>query len=245
MPSPGAPFLTAEWRYLAILNYEVDPEVLRPLLPRGTEIDAWRGVTYASVVGFLFLRTRLLGVPVPFHRDFEEVNLRFYVLRKGEEGWRRGVVFVREIVPRRAVAALARWVYGERYVALPMRHVLALRDGAPEPDGEVGYAWRHRGRWNEMRIRTRGRAEPLREGSEEEFVTEHYWGYTAQRDGGCVEYRVEHPRWNVWQASEARFDCDVAALYGPQFAPLLGTRPRSAFVADGSAVAVRRGVRVA
>ncbi len=47
-------FLTAEWRYLAMFNYEVPPELLAPLVPRGTELDSWQGKVYVSLVGFLF-----------------------------------------------------------------------------------------------------------------------------------------------------------------------------------------------
>jgi uncharacterized protein YqjF (DUF2071 family) len=238
---PAPPFLTAEWRWLVMLNYEVDPALLRPLVPPGTELDAWGGVTYASVVGFLFLRTKVLGIPIPFHRDFEELNLRFYVRRRGPEGWRRGVVFVKEIVPRLAIAAVARLVYNENYVALPMRHRTEL---SVETGGSVEYGWRSGGRWSSVRAEVRGPARPLVEGSEEEFITEHYWGYAAQRDGGCVEYRVEHPRWSVWRAESAALDCDVAALYGRRFAETLSAAPRSALVADGSPVVVRRGRRL-
>src|SRR6185503_10439864 len=105
---------TAHWRFLMMLNYEVDPSVLHPLVPRGTELDTWHGRTYASVVGFLFLDTRVLGLAIPFHRDFEEVNLRFYVRRREAEAWRRGVVFIKEIVPRWAIATVARVAYNER-----------------------------------------------------------------------------------------------------------------------------------
>ncbi len=238
---PRAPFLTARWRWLAMLNYEVDPALLRPLVPAGTELDAWDGVTYASVVGFMFMDTRVLGVPIPFHRDFEELNLRFYVRRKGPEGWRRGVVFIKEIVPRFAIAAVARVVYGENYVALPMRHRLEI---ATETGGTVEYGWRLGGRWCSVRATVRGPAGPLAEGSEEEFITEHYWGYARQRDGGTVEYQVEHPRWNVWRAESSSLDCDVAALYGPAFAAPLSAAPRSALVADGSPIIVRQGRRI-
>ncbi|HYR11042.1 MAG TPA: DUF2071 domain-containing protein [Longimicrobium sp.] len=238
---PAAPFLTAEWRWLAMLNYEVDPALLRPLVPAGTELDAWGGVTYASVVGFMFLDTRVLGIPIPFHRDFEELNLRFYVRRKGPEGWRRGVVFIKEIVPRFAIAAVARVVYNENYVALPMRHRLGID---VQTGGMVEYGWRLRGRWCGVRATVRGPAGRLAEGSEEEFITEHYWGYARQRDGGTVEYQVEHPRWNVWRAESSSLDCDVAALYGPAFAEPLSAPPRSALVADGSAIVVRKGRRM-
>ena len=235
-------FLTAEWRWLAMLNYEVPPALLRPLVPAGTELDEWGGVTYASVVGFMFLRTRVLGIPIPFHRDFEELNLRFYVRRKGPEGWRRGVVFVKEIVPRFAIAAVARWVYNENYAALPMRH---RNEVGPETGGSVEYGWRHRGRWCALRASVAGPSAPAAEGSEAEFITEHYWGYARQRDGGTVEYQVEHPRWKVWRAESATLDCDVATLYGPAFAECLSAPPRSALLADGSPIVVRKGARIA
>ena len=238
---PAPPFLTAEWRWLLMLNYAVDPALLRPLVPAGTELDAWSGVTCASVVGFLFRRTKVLGIPIPFHRHFEELNLRFYVRRKGPEGWRRGVVFVKEIVPRVAIAAVARWVYNENYVARPMRHRVTM---SGEAGGSVEYGWRTDGRWASVRAEVRGPGQPLVAGSEEEFITEHYWGYARQRDGGCVEYRVEHPRWNAWRAESAVLDCDVATLYGPAFAEPLAAPPLSALVADGSAIIVRRGRRI-
>lgn len=245
-PSAARPFLTAEWRHLAMLNYEVDRSLLDPLVPRGTELDTWDGAALASMVGFRFLDTRVLGLPIPWHRNFDEVNLRFYVRRKGEDGeWRRGVVFVKEIVPRAAIAVVARVRYNEPYVALPMRHCVNM-DGADEGRaGSVLYEWHHAGQWHRIFACTDGPPAPSEPGSEEEFVTEHYWGYTAQRDGGTKEYRVEHPRWNVWRATETSFDCEVAALYGAGFVEGLSCKPRSAFVADGSAVSVLSGVRVA
>lgn len=237
-------FLTAEWRHLAMINYEIDPGALLPFVPRGAELDAWDNRTFVSVVGFLFLNTRILGLPIPFHRNFEEINLRFYVRRRGPEGWRRGVVFVKEIVPRWAIATVARVVYNENYVARRMSHRIDLKDGTIAGNGSVEYEWREREKLNRILVRTVGEAQPLVVGSEEEFITEHYWGYAAQRDGGCIEYRVEHPSWRVWQTSEAEFDCDVKRVYGDQFVEPLSARPVSAFVAEGSPVTVRRGVRI-
>lgn len=238
-------FLTAAWRHLAMLNYEVPAALLAPLVPAGTELDGWGGVTLASMVGFRFLDTRVLGIPIPGHRDFDEVNLRFYVRRRAEDGgWRRAVVFVRELVPRRAIAAVARWCYNEPYTAVPMRHELNL---ARAVDGEVGraaYSWYLAGRWHRLEVTTRGRPTLPDPPSEAAFVTEHYWGYTAQRDGGTREYRVEHPPWRVWEAGGAQFTCDVRAVYGAGFEECLTARPRSAFLAEGSTVAVHRGRRL-
>ncbi len=242
----GRTFLTAEWRYLIMLNYVVEPSLLLPYLPRGTELDDWQGTTYLSVVGFLFLNTRVLGIPIPLHRNFEEVNLRFYVRRRGAEGWRRGVVFIKEIVPRRAIATVARLIYEEPYAAMPMRHRIDIDVNSKtlQENGRVEYGWFHAGRWNMLRAITAGAPAPLRTDSEEEFITEHYWGYTARRGNQCAEYRVEHPPWRIWQASEATLDCDVARLYGEGFVkPLSSGKLKSAFVAEGSSICVRTGMR--
>jgi uncharacterized protein YqjF (DUF2071 family) len=229
------PFLTANWRYLAMLNYVVDPRLLAPFVPHGTEIDFKNGETFLSVVGFLFLDTRLLGFPVPLHRDFEEVNLRFYVRRKSADTWRRGVVFVRELVPRHAIALIARACYGEHYVALPMKHEIEHLDS----NLKVEYSWRRGRKWEWLKMKATGEPQTIPEGSHAEFITEHYWGYTALR-GGCGEYRVEHPRWKIWNVSDFVLNADVASLYGEQFAEILNQPPCSAFVADGSPITVHR-----
>ena len=237
-----SPFLTAEWRHLVMVNYAVDPAILLPFVPAGTELDFWKDKACITLVGFLFLRTRVLGLPIPFHTNFEEVNLRFYVRRRNADEWRRGVVFIKEIVPRFAIAAVARGLYYENYVALPMRHsILFAGDGISSAE----YSWRLNGRWNSVALKGAAEWRPLSAGSEEEFITEHYWGYTSQRDGGCMEYKVEHPRWNVCSGAELTVDCDVRSLYGSRFESAFQSGPVSAFIADGSAVRVYRGHRIA
>lgn len=216
-----------------MLNFAVDPKVIEPLVPTGTEIDFDNGETYLSVVGFLFLDTRLLGLPIPLHRDFEEVNLRFYVRKKSADTWRRGVVFVRELVPKRAIATIARVFYGEPYMAVPMGHDIEHKDG----DLRVEYSWKRGRKTESIKMSASGEPQPLAAGSHPEFITEHYWGYTRLR-GGCSEYRVEHPRWKVWTAQTFEFKADVAALYGEQFVEPLSQPPRSAFIADGSPIQV-------
>jgi len=229
------PFLTANWHYLAMLNYLVDPQLIAPLVPAGTEIDFENGETFLSVVGFLFLDTRLLGLPIPRHRDFEEVNLRFYVRRKSADTWRRGVVFIRELVPRPAIALVARTFYGENYIAVPMKHEIEHVDG----NLKVEYSWRRGRKWESLKMTTTGESHSITAGSHAEFITEHYWGYTGLREG-CSEYRVEHPRWKIWNATSFAFSADVVSLYGEQFAEVLNQPPRSAFIADGSPIIVQK-----
>jgi uncharacterized protein YqjF (DUF2071 family) len=234
-------FLTAEWRHLAMLNFEVAPATLQPLVPAGTELDSWNGKHLVSVVGFRFLNTQVCGFSIPFHRNFEEVNLRFYVRRKAADGWRRGVVFIKEIVPRTAIALVARRIYHEPYVALPMSHRIEMESGVVK---SAEYGWKFGGRKNLLRLTTRSEAQPLREGSEAEFITEHYWGYNAQPNGTTLEYFVEHPRWRVYDTTEATLNCEVAALYGEQFRERLSSKPSSAFLAEGSGVTVYQGTRL-
>ncbi len=235
----SAVFLTAEWRHLAMANYAVDPALLRPHVPAGTELDFWNGTCFASLVAFRFLNTRVKGWRIPFHADFEEINLRFYVRRQEGAEWRRGVVFVKEIVPRPAIALVARWLYNENYVAMPTRHSLALAGGV-----KARYEWRNGGRWNLLEAEGEGAPNLPEPGSEPAFIAEHYWGYNAQRDGSTVEYRVDHPPWRVWTARSHRIDIDAAGLYGRSFAEALTAPPTSVFIAEGSPVTVATGHRL-
>jgi hypothetical protein len=219
-----------------MLNYEADPSLVRAYLPSGTEIDFFHGKTYVSLVGFLFLETRVKGIPIPFHRNFEEVNLRFYVRYRAEDGWRRGVVFIKEIVPRWAIAWVARTLYNENYISLPMRHSIA--------QDELTYSWRIHNDWNHLTARRAGEPVFAGPGSQEEFITEHYWGYAVQADGGTVEYRVEHVPWRIWQVEQTSTRVSTAELYGPAFVPTLSGKPASAFVAEGSPVTVYSGSRL-
>jgi uncharacterized protein YqjF (DUF2071 family) len=239
--NPSKIFLTAEWHYLAMLNYEANPKALAPFVPAGTELDFCNGKTYISLVGFLFQKTCVCGIPIPFHRHFEEVNLRFYIRRKSDDGWRRGVVFIKELVPRRAIAFIARKFYNENYLALPMSNRIEKFQAEIK---SAAYFWRFNDRGNYLKVVTLGNAQPLVDGSLQEFITEHYWGYAKQRDGSTMEYMVEHPRWRIWETQEAEFNCDVANLYGESFCEFLNRPPSSAFLADGSEVKVHKGVKI-
>ncbi len=236
-------FLRAEWRYLVFLNYEVEPAILSRFVPAGTELDERDGRVFVSMVGFRFLKTRVCGLPFPFHQNFDEVNLRFYVRRRvpGVSNWRRGTVFVREIVPRWFIATTARLLYNEPYLARPMDHCIDHTAAALRAE----YRWHYGGRWNSLWAESDGgEPQPIEPGSEADFITDHFWGYNRQRDGSTMEYEVEHPRWRMWNAGHTRLDCDVAKLYGAEFTPCLAKQPSSAFIAEGAPVSIRRGTKL-
>jgi uncharacterized protein YqjF (DUF2071 family) len=232
-------FLTANWRQLVMLNFEVDPKVLQYYVPYGTELDDWNGSTFISLVGFLFQDTNLKGIPIPFHRNFEEINLRFYVRTPHNDGWRRGVVFIREVVPHWAIATGARWLYNENYISCPTRST--VENPTESKPGLAVYGWKHQDNW--LTIGATYSGEPIYPASEsvEEFITEHYWGYSSLRNGGCMEYQVEHPKWRIWPASRILFEGKFGEFYGRKFSAILASKPASAFVADGSQVVVRGG----
>ena len=234
MSSHKSIFLTAEWRYLLMANYEVPPEVLQPYVPPGTELDFNNGKTYVSVVGFRFLNTRLKGIPVPFHQHFTEVNLRFYVRHHDGQVWKRGTVFISEIVPKPAIAWVANTWYNEHYAVAPLRH----RIHASVDSLEVTYRWK-KGGWNTLLAVADTRLQPIEEGSTEEFILEHYWGYTTLNEHAIIEYGVEHPRWQCYPVTHFEADYNTVALYGLEFAPFLHGPPDSVLLAHGSKVLIR------
>jgi uncharacterized protein len=238
-------FLTAAWRKLIMAQYAVDPATVAPWLPRSLELDLYpAGSTarcYVSLVGFLFDRVRVMGCAVPFHTSFEEINLRFYVVRAEPDGVRkRGMVFLREFVSRPAITRLANLLYQEPYATLPTLHSIVSTPGALN----VSYAWRHRGVWQSLAVEASPIPQPIAPGSEEEFVTEHYWGYTKRSRGHTSEYAVQHPRWSVYPVRSFAIRADFAALYGQAFASLNHTAPASVLLAEGSAVSVSAGTRL-
>lgn len=238
MPRPI--FLTAQWKNLVMANYEVEAAVLQPMVPAGTELDTFNGKYYVSLVGFMFLNTKLMGIPVPFHQNFEEVNLRFYVRYQDAGTWKRGVVFVKEIVPKWAISFVANTIYGEPYVTHSMRHQIKQQQNQLE----VSYEWKVGKAWYSIGVTANSVVKEIEANSEEEFITEHYWGYTNRQGNYTQEYAVEHPRWQVHTVNRYEVKCDFEQLYGPTFANLNSRQPDSVLLANGSDILVCWGRKI-
>jgi uncharacterized protein YqjF (DUF2071 family) len=231
-------FLKAEWNNLVMLNYEVDSKILKPYIPAGTELDLWEGKALVSMVGFMFNNTRVLGIKWPFHVNFEEVNLRFYVRYFDGENWKRGAVFISEIVPKYIITTVANTLYKEHYRRLPMRHSVI-----PAGDDHTNflYEWKLNGKWNQLGATVANTLTPIEPGSAEEFILEHYWGYNPWSDTITMEYQVEHVSWRIGKVNKYVFGADIETLYGEAFVPYLTAEPVSVFFAAGSEIAVRIG----
>jgi uncharacterized protein len=266
------PLLSARWTELLLLNFRVPAEVLSEFAPPGTEPDLFDAQAYLSIVGFRFSSTRLFGLAIPGHTRFTEINLRYYVRRHVDGRPRRGVVFVKEIAPRRAVGVAANWLYNENYITRPMRASIHIADTHLSPGDTIEYAWRtktvplparepcgelsragqgeapaHRAkdaRWNHLSARISAPLALPKQRSFEEFIIDNYWGYVRGRDGCTREYRVLHEPWRVAPADEVEWNCDLATTYDAPFAEYLAAKPASALVADGSAIELFRGRRV-
>lgn len=227
-------FLNAEWKNLALLNYEIDPKVLGKYVPSGTEIELHNGKCYVSLVGFMFENVKLVGLKIPFHINFEEVNLRFYVKRLEAGEWKRGVVFIKEIVPKPALTLVANTVYKEHYQTLPMQHSIVEHDLTTA----FTYQWKTDSKWNSISITTEQDPTEIEPNSEAEFITEHYFGYTKISENNTYEYEVKHPKWQQLKVIDYTIDVGFKQTYGSEFEFLESQKPSSVLLAFGSEISV-------
>lgn len=227
-------FLTADWRRLAFANYEIDPKILEPYVPNKTEIDFFEGKCYVSLVGFLFKNVRVLGLKIPYHVNFEEVNLRFYVRYKEDGNWKRGVVFIKEIVPKFAITFVANLLYNEQYEKQKMSYSWSEKGDKLH----TSYKWKQKGKWQEFAVTSSKEKERIMANSIDEFITEHYWGYSKQSETKTNEYQVTHPKWQVYKVSDYKIDTDFVANYGIEFAFLNSAKPATVMLAEGSAITI-------
>ena len=228
-------FLKAEWKNLALFNYEVDSEILEKYLPAGTELDVWNNKCYVSLVGFMFKNTKVLGLKVPFHVNFEEVNLRFYVKRFENGEWKRGVVFIKEIVPKKAITFIANTLYQEHYETQKMRHEILENENSTT----FKYQWKNDKKWNTIQLETKKNPAEIELNSEAEFITEHYFGYTKIDEETTFEYEVTHPRWEQLEVLSHKIDIDFENNYERDFEFLQNTKPTSVYLAKGSKITVK------
>lgn len=226
-------FLEAEWRKLAIINYEINPRILTKYLPEGTVLDLYQDKCYISLVGFMFLNTKLLGLSIPYHKNFEEVNLRFYVKKKERNEWKRGVVFIKEIVPKYALTIVANSIYNENYKTMKMRNHFYYN----ENDLQVKYSWKDK-EWYFMEITAERTPRRMEMYSEFEFITEHYWGFTKKGHKTSV-YEVCHPKWEWYKVKSYHLEIDFKKLYGKDFECLNNQKPVSVMLAEGSGIEVK------
>lgn len=221
-----------------MVNYEVPAAILKNYIPFKTEIDLWKDACYVSLVGFMFLNVKIKGFRIPFHTNFEEVNLRFYVRHKDQitNDWKRGVVFIKEIVPKPAIVFVANTIYRENYESMKMEHEWKINDS----NMHIRYSWK-KGTWNHLIVTADTKERSINKYSEEEFITEHYWGYTKLGEKKTSEYEVQHPRWKRYEIMNFETEVDFGRIYGNDFSFLNNEKPVSVLLAEGSEINVNEG----
>jgi uncharacterized protein YqjF (DUF2071 family) len=226
-------FLTANWENLIMANYEVEPSILKPYLPKGVELDFYKYKTYVSLVGFMFKKTSLFGVPIPFFGSFEEINLRFYVRRVEGKKIKKGVVFINETVPFKIVAFLANKLYKEHYISIPTKNTIDIAENK-----HIHYEWKMKDKWNSISVQTDTNKYQIEPSSIEEFIFERYFGFTKLSPLSTQEYRIHHPKWMTNKILNNHIDCDFRMMYGDAFSNLNNQVPSSIIMAEGSKVIV-------
>jgi uncharacterized protein YqjF (DUF2071 family) len=211
-------------------NYAIDPEILIPYLPKGVELDFYNGKAYVSLVGFMFKKTKLFNVPIPFFGTFEEINLRFYVVRKEDGITKRGVVFINETIPYRIVAWMANKLYNEHYTVVPTRHLIEENSDSKK----IKFDWLLNKKWNSIYVEASNESFKMENNTLEKFIYEHYFGYTKIDENNTEEYRLQHPSWKINTVLNSKIDCDFKAMYGESFSVLNDT----VFIAEGSSVKI-------
>jgi uncharacterized protein len=228
-------FLTARWENLIMANYAVDPKILSQYLPNGVELDYYEGKTYISLVGFMFRNTKIFNIPALGLNTFEEINLRFYVTRKEGNITKRGVVFINETIPYKIVAWVANYLYKEHYIAIPTKHNWEIND----KNKRISYSWKKNNIWDSIKVNASISAKKMNKGSIEEFIFEHYFGYTKVSDSQTEEYSIYHPRWQINEIMDYQINCNFKEMYGKDFEFLSYKNPDNILLAEGSEIAVK------
>lgn len=227
-------FLQANWENLVMANYEVEPAILAPYLPKGVALDLYNGKTYVSLVGFMFKKTSLFGIPIPLFGSFEEINLRFYVQKIEGKKIKKGVVFINETVPFKIVAFLANKLYKEHYISIPTKNTIAV-----DAYKNINYAWKMNKKWNSISVTSEINTQKIEPSSIEEFIFERYFGFTKLSPLLTQEYRIQHPKWVTHKILNNSIVCDFGSMYGKSFANLNNQAPCSILMAEGSQVSVQ------
>jgi len=227
-------FLRAEWNNLILANYIVPKELLLPYLPFKTELDFFEGNAYVSLVGFQFLNTKVFGFSVPMHVNFEKVNFRFYVKYNDHGFIKRGVVFIKEIVPKIGISLIVNNFYTEKYATMNMKH-FNMDNGE---NLEAGYEWSYKNKWNKLSAVANKRSKKILRDSCESFFTDHYWYYLKMSNARTYEYNIEHTPWETLKVASYNVECDFKAIYGEEFAFLNNTDPVTVLMTKGSEIRI-------
>ena len=237
--TPGKKLITAKFSELVAVNFQIDPKILEPRVPRGLELDFFHDETYVSLVAMMLRDVRVWGIPIHIATGVEKFNLRFYVRRRLGDEIRRGSCFIKDYVSSGSAAWILGSLYKSDFHKMKMKHDNSGFDGLADSVPSADYSWKVNDNWNRLRVKGLNRIQNTGRDTKHGFFLDHDYEY-AQRKGKTLEYSSSRPKWTIWNAAQASFQCDVKQLFGLEFAKALGRRPASVFLSRGSDVTTYR-----
>jgi uncharacterized protein YqjF (DUF2071 family) len=238
-PAKVKPFMKAQFADLVAVNFHVDEKILQPLVPPGLELDNFNGEAYVSLVAMMLKGAKVWGLPFSIVPSSAELSLRFYVKHTHADGVEKGTCLIKDYVAGSTAAWFLESQFQSTFSKLKMKQTASGFAKGETP--EVEYQWKVDERWNKLRVRARSRIKKTSEGTKVGFILDHF-NYYGRHNGRTLAYRVERPRWDVWDAAQANFTCDVQRLFGKSFVRPLAKRPASVFVTSGSPVTIFKPV---
>ena len=106
---------------------------------------------------------------------------------------KRGVVFISEVVPHKIVSFLANKLYKEHYSTAKMASSILVENEIKQ----IKYTWQSQSQMYSIDTSFFDKQDDIEPNSLEEFIYEHYYGFTKVSARETWEYKVNHPRWQT------------------------------------------------
>jgi hypothetical protein len=203
----GRPIARHRWRDLLFLHWPVPAAALRPLVPRGLDVDEHEGTAYVGLVPFALEGVRFAGTPEALGLAFLETNVRTYVHAGGREP---GVLFFSLDASSWLACAGARASYGLPYFPAAMRE---RREGRAIEHATRRRALLGRGPRCDVRYEPLGAPAAAAPGSLEHFLCERYLLH-VERLGRVFTGQVHHAPYPLEAARVERCEEDLVAAAG-------------------------------
>ena len=234
----------AEWREIVVINFEIDPKLLRNFIPPKTELDFFNETSFVTLMARACKNVKPYGWPIVFAKSIDQILLRFYVKRKVGDTWRRGVCLIRDYLPKRKASFFLNWMFKHSFTQVPIKRTSSnFESGLPTQLPTVEYQWTTGDYVNHIKVNARSQMRQQEQETKESFVLDHHYGYTV-KEGKTYEYYVEYSPWAMWDAQSGSFDCDTENVFGRPFVRALKQRPASVFLARGSDVIIYRPTEI-
>jgi uncharacterized protein len=210
-PLPSKPWVMKQtWYDLLFAHWEIDPELIKPFIPKNLMLDTYKGKAWIAVVPFRMSGIRLRNMPqIPFTSKFPEINVRTYVTYQGKPG----VYFLSLDASNYLAVKVANSFFYLPYF---------LSEMVVSSEGDSIYYQSNRSRSKEE-FRFKGKYQPISDvfhaecGSLEYWLTERYCLYT-EKHNRLYRGEIHHKPWDLQEAKAEIYENTMINLNG--FSPI-------------------------